>query len=181
MRLEDALGEAVTGHDVTCQHIGLENRLTYDIGKGWRVVEASGREYPLPAVNDPDYAAQEWYYWREPIRGAWGKTETYIYTPADAVLKVYDWPDAPIPEVIDRVEEAFGAPPELPPRPSAPWGNETVLYRDYEIYRDSAGAMCGFNWQYTHKDYDGPEVDNRGGVCKTFTECLDEIDEELDP
>lgn len=38
----------------------------------------------------------------------------------------------------------------------------------------------GMVWGYVHKDYDGPE-DSRHGYCATFTECLDEIDEEIDP
>ena len=43
-------------------------------------------------------------------------------------------------------------------------------YKGYSIER------CPVGWQYTHKDYDGPE-DKRHGTAKTVDLCMDDIDE----
>lgn len=199
MTLDEALGEAVSGHNVTCASLGA-GYVEYTISGGWRVHlsdEPDHASFKMRA-DDPRFQ-DEWYYWQPPVCGDWGQTTAYIYTPADAVLKDYAGPpvlpvtvalgfDAstmrvtvdgephgdPIPAIMDWAVDAA-----LSERPAAPWGNETVRYRDYDVFRDDTGAMCGFLWAYTHKDYDGPE-DNRGGHCRTFAECLDEIDEAYD-
>ncbi|WLJ71070.1 hypothetical protein [Sphingomonas phage Kimi] len=173
MTFDEALGEAVTGHNVTSPCIPEGSWIEYEIGKGWSKVFPNGDRSGV--VFDDIMRAAEWFYWREPTRDGWGKVTYPTYSGFDATLKTYDEE-----RTVQTLQSAMEHAPELPPRPSAPWGNETVLYRDYEVYRDTTGAMLGFGWQYVHKDYDGPEVDNRGGVCKTFTDCLDEIDEVLD-
>lgn len=171
MTFDEALGEAVTGHNVTSPCLPEGSWIEYEIGKGWSKVFPNGDRSGI--VMDDIMRAAEWFYWREPTRDGWGKVTYPTYGEADALLKTYD--DEP---AVQRLQEAMEHVPELPPRPTAPWGNERVLYRDYEVARLEL-TFGGMVWGYVHKDYDGPE-DSRHGYCATFTDCLDEIDEELD-
>lgn len=51
--------------------------------------------------------------------------------------------------------------------------NNCRIYRDYTISPSNF-----FNYEFSHKDYDGPE-DNRCGYAKTLEEALDTIDEQI--
>lgn len=192
MTFDEALGEAVTGHNVTSPCIPEGSWIEYEIGKGWSKVFPNGDRSGV--VFDDIMRAAEWFYWREPTRDGWGKVTYPTYTEADATLKTYDEEPKVYPEFDPgkHLCEDEGCPQhgtphvcivsvdrgEKPARPSAPWGKERVDYRGYEVYR--VNGFAGYNWEYIHKDYDGPE-DNRFGHCRNFAECLDEIDEELDP
>lgn len=55
---------------------------------------------------------------------------------------------------------------------------EGATYRDYVIERPMF-TMGPIQWQWIHKDYDGPE-DSRHGTEATFDDCLRAIDERLD-
>ncbi len=52
-------------------------------------------------------------------------------------------------------------------------------YRDYIIYQSDAPiASCAF--EFVHKDFDGPEEDNRYGHAASVFHAVVEIDERLD-
>ena len=51
----------------------------------------------------------------------------------------------------------------------------TITYRDHEI--SISFQILAPYFEYTHKDYDGTEDDDRGGYGYTIEECKEAIDE----
>ena len=57
---------------------------------------------------------------------------------------------------------------------------DATLYRDFEISRNPySRPPCSVDWQFVHKDYDGPE-DRRFGHGPTLDDCKEQIDEMLE-
>jgi hypothetical protein len=50
-----------------------------------------------------------------------------------------------------------------------------IFYRGFVIVRNPPEARQ-YKWNYTHKDYSGPE-DSNTGDCRTLEECIETIDE----
>jgi hypothetical protein len=63
--------------------------------------------------------------------------------------------------------------------PSFPSGLriEMIEYREFEIvYNPPSIPVRSFDWQFAHRDYDGPE-DNRSGHAKSLADVKEMIDE----
>jgi hypothetical protein len=55
-----------------------------------------------------------------------------------------------------------------------------LIYRNCNISKINANRawarLAGYNYEWVHQDYDGPE-DNRCGMVQTIEECIEYIDD----